>query len=80
MEPKSIPTNNHLQTIKDLLEHGDITSVAKQHNVSRSFVSQILNPDSEKSNDKILESLIEVAERNKKQQEIRKNRIENLAG
>jgi hypothetical protein len=79
MIPKSIPETNNETTVKYWLKHGDIASIAKKHNVTRSYVSNILNPKIERSNTEIMDSLIELATQRKTEASKRKEQIESLA-
>ncbi len=79
METKSIPQSNFNDTIKHHLKSGDMTAIAKQHNVSRSYVSSILSPNKKAFNQQIMESLIELAEKRKKEAQKFADRIKALA-
>ena len=79
METKSIPQSNFNDTIKHYLKPGDMTAIAKQHNVSKSYVSSILSANKKAFNQQIMESLIELAEKRKKEDQKFADRIKDLA-
>jgi len=79
METKSIPQSNFSDTVKYYLKHGDMTAIAKEHGVSKSYVSSIMNPERKEFNQQILDSLIKLAERRKKEAKKHAARMKALA-